>query len=266
MAIDDYSDLQKPDSQYAGPQNPGTLYAAKGAKAPAKTTGPKFKIPKKGEVTILTTYDWKPKIDDKTEIDYLLDHKWHPWYADYVEITKVKMASTPGDLLSLLGMICEYKPKSIKRLNFFTHANKKLIGIVGYLDSTGVTFTSYTDEKEINDHVANGLTFTYNGQSYSLDDVRERFADKAIFILYGCDVAFDPTTLLTALKDLFQVTVIGFRDKTVFCPPAQTRGASSFNRKGEKMGVMKKDFSCKKDSKTDWRSLITDPNAVTIPK
>jgi hypothetical protein len=81
-----------------------------------------------------------------------------------------------------------------------------------------------------------------------------------------CDAAFDPTTLLTSLKDLLNVSVVGFKDKTVYCPPTQTVGSTVFNRKGEKIGILKKDFKCADDSTTDWRSLITNPNAVTVKK
>jgi len=266
MTIDDYSDLQSPDSAYSGPQSPGSLYAGKTSKAPAKAAPPRYKTPKKGEVTILTSFVWKPAITEATEVQYLLNHQWHPWYADYVEITKVNATSVPGDFVSLLTMIVAYKPKSIKRLNFFTHANKKLIGITGTLDSSGVYFTTYIDEKELNEIVKKGVSFAVNSVNYTLDDVRKRFTDDGMFVLYGCDVAFDPTTLLTALKDVFQAKVVGFKDKMVFCPPSQTAGATTFNRKGEKTGIMKTGFACKKDSTLNWRSLISDPNAVTIPK
>jgi hypothetical protein len=266
MDVDDYSDLQNPDSDYTEAQDPASPYGAKGGKVPAKASKPKLKTPKNGEVTILASFVWNPAIDGATEINYLLSGKWHPGYVDYVEITGTEMKESPGNLIALLGMITEYKPKSIKRLNFFTHANKKVIGIVGYMDSTNVFFTNSVDETEIAGHASAGLSFKYNKQNFTLDDVRGRFAEGAIFILYGCDIAFDPTTLLTALKDLFQVTAIGFKDKTVFCPPSQTVGGTAFNRKGEKMGIMKQNFKCGVDSTSDWRSLINDPNAVSVAK
>jgi hypothetical protein len=151
-------------------------------------------------------------------------------------------------------------------LNFFTHANKTWVGIEGFMDSTNVFFSSSVDEAEIADHASAGLTFTYKKQNFTLDDVRSRFAGDAIFVLYSCDIAFDPTTLLTVWKDLFQVTTIGFKNKTVFCPPSQTSGGKQFNRKGETMGIMKPKFKCGVDSTKDWRSLINDPNAVKASK
>lgn len=267
MDNDGYGESQSPDSDYAETQNPPSPYSNKNSKAPAAPpAAPKLKNPSNGEVTILASYAWKPPITEKTEVEYLLDGKWHPWTADYTEITGVQATTSPGNFIALLGMITEYKAKSIKRLNFFTHANKLVIGITGYVDPTDVFFTESIDQATIASYASSGLSFTYNKQSFSLDDVRARFADDGMFVLYGCDAAFDPTTLLTALKDLLNVTVVGFKDKTVYCPPAQTIGSSAFNRKGEKLGVYKSGFQCGTDSTTDWRSLINNQSAVKVAK
>jgi hypothetical protein len=268
MDVNDYSNYQNPDSDYSKEQNPASPYS-KGAKPPAQPAQPaqpKLKTPANGEVTILTSYPWNPAIDGKTEIDYLLNGKWHPGYPDYSEITGVQMTSTPGDFVAFMGMITEYQKGSIKRLNFFTHANKKMIGISGHIDETDVYFDTSVNETEIVNYASNGMSFKYGGQDFTLDEVRARFASDAIFVLYGCDAAFDPTTLLTALKDLLQVSVVGFKDKTIYCPPSQIIGGTDFKRKGEKIGIYKTNFKCGTDSTTDWRSLINDPNAVTVKK
>ena len=269
MTDQDYGDLQSPEGDYGGSQQPGTLYAAKGGKggqAGAKPSTSKLKTPKNGEVTILASFVWDPPIDGAAEIQLLLKGRWHPGFVDYVEITGVKAKESPGNLIALLGAITEYKQNSIKRLNFFTHANRTLVGIEGFMDSTNVFFRSSVDESEIAGHAAANLSFTYKKQNFTLDDVRNRFAQEAIFVLYGCDIAFDPTSLLTAWKDLFQTTTIGFKNKMVFCPPAQTIGGTEFIRKGETTGVMKPNFKCGVDSTRDWRSLINDPNAVQVSK
>ncbi len=129
-----------------------------------------------------------------------------------------------------------------------------------------VLFTSMIDDSTIAGYATPGMTFTSNGKTVTLDQVRAVFADDAIFVLYGCDIAFDPTGLLTALKDLLHVSVVGFKDKNVYCPPAQTIGGTTFNRKGEKIGVWKSGFTCGQDSTRDWRSLINDANAVKVAK
>jgi hypothetical protein len=269
MADDNYSELQNPDPEYADAQNPASPYANKSAKTPPAPSAPAPKTPgQNGEVTILARYLWNPPISEKTEVEYLLagGGKWHPSYDDYVEITGVTTPQAPGDFIALMGMIAEYKPKSIKRLNFWTHANKTVIGIVGDVVPGNVIFTNSINDVQIANYAATGMSFTVGKQAFTLDDVRARFADGAIFVLYGCDIAYDPTGLLTALKDLLQVTVIGFKDKNVYCPPSQTIGSTTFNRKGEKVGVWKSGFQCSTDSTRDWRSLINDPNAVKVAK
>jgi hypothetical protein len=267
MVNDDYGALQQPDSQYSDVQNPASPYGKKDSQAPAKPKAPAGKSPgSNGEVTILAFYDWQPPITEEQEVKYFLDGKWHPSYQDYVEITGMTVKNSPGDFIALMGMIAEYKPTSIKRLNFWTHSNRTVIGIIGHIVPGNVIFRNAVDDVAISNYAANGLSFTVGPQSFTLDDVRKRFAEDAIFVLYGCDVAFDPTGLLTALKDLLQVSVIGFKTENVYCPPAQTIGSKTFNRKGEKVGVNKSGFSCATDSTRDWRSLINDPNAVKISK
>jgi hypothetical protein len=264
---DDYEQLQQPDSEYTNAQNPASLYAKKDSKTPAAPKTPSGKAPgRNGEVTILAFFDWQPPIDGQTEAKYLLGGKWHPSYDDYVEITGITVRNSPGNLIALMGMIAEYKRKSIKRLNFFTHANKNVIGITGHVVPGNVIFTNSTNDVEISSYAAANMSFTVGKQSFTLNDVRARFADDAIFVLYGCDIATDPSTLLTALRDLLTVSVIGFKEENVYCPPKQVIGSKTFNRKGEKIGVKKSGFNCEKDSTRDWRSLINDPNAVKISK
>jgi hypothetical protein len=271
MTDQDYGDYQSPEGGYGGSQQPDTLYAAKGAKggkAGAKPSKPKLKTPKNGEVTILAPFVWDPPIDGATEIQLLLagGNQWHPAFADYVEITGVKAKESPGELIALLGTITEYKERSIKRLNFFTHADRTVVGMRGHIVPGDVFFDNFVDDTEIAAKAATNLSFTFKKQNFKLDDVRNRFAEDAIFVLYGCDIAFDPTTLLTAWKDLFQVTTIGFRNEMMFCPPPQTIDGKQFNRKGEKTGIRKPNFKCDVDSTRDWRSLINDPNAVRVAK
>jgi hypothetical protein len=268
MADDDYTALQNPESEYADAQSPASPYANKNSKKQPPPKAPAGKAPgPNGEVTILARYLWNPKIVEKTEVEFFLagGGKWHPSYDDYVAITGLTTPNAPGNFIALMGMIAEYKPKSIKRLNFWTHSNRTLIGIIGDVVPGNVVFTSSIDDVQIANYAASGLSFTVGKQAFTLDDVRARFAEDAIFVLYGCDIAFDPTSLLTALKDLLQVTVIGFKTENVYCPPDQTIGSTTFKRKGEKVGVRKSGFTCA-DATPDWRSLINDPNAVKVAK
>lgn len=267
MADEDYGALQQPDAEYSNAQRPASLYAKKDSKTRPSQKAPAGKAPgRNGEVTILAFYDWQPPIDGQTEVKYLLNNKWHPSYKDYVEITGITVKNSPGNFIALMGMIAEYKPKSIKRLNFFTHANKSVIGITGHVVPGNVIFTSWIDDVQISSYAATGMSFTVGKQTFTLNDVRERFARDAIFVLYGCDIATDPSSLLSALKDLLMVSVIGFKEEVVHCPPTQVIGSKTFNRKGEKIGIRKREFRCEIDSTRDWRSLINDPNAVKVSK
>lgn len=270
MADDeDYSALQNPDPEYADAQDPPSPYANKNSKKQPPPKAPAGKAPgPNGEVTILTRYLWNPAIDEKTEVEYFLagGGKWHPSYADYVEITGTTTPNGPGDFNRLMEMIGEYRPGSIKRLNFWTHADSGSIGITGDIVPFNVVFTSWVDETAITNLNVPGISFGPPGKTMTLDQIRGRFANDAIFVLYGCNIGRYPKTLLTALKDLLQVTVIGFKTENVYCPPDQTIGSSTFIRKGEKVGVRKSGFDCKTDSTRDWRSLINDPNAVRVAK
>jgi hypothetical protein len=270
MASTDYSELQNPDPEYADVQNPQSQYANKNANTP-QTKQPTLKSPgPNGEVTIPAVYAWDPPITEQAEVDLFLNpgpaHKWQVTTADFTAITGVTLNPGPGDFIALMGIIAGFQNKSIKRLNFLTHSNKNVIGIAGTAKPDDIYFTTQVSDTDIASYATNGMSFTVGQAAFTLDDVRARFADDAIFVLYGCDTAFDPTTLLTALKNLLQVTVIGFKDKTVFCPPPQTPGSTTFARQGEKMGIMKSGFTCGTDSTTNWRSLITNPNAVKVAK
>src|SRR5688572_32941301 len=202
MQAEDYNNLQTPDSPYD--KNESSPYADKfeaGAGKGVKKPVPKGKQPKNGELTILANFSWKPAITDAQEIKYLLSGKWSPSFVDFQEITGSTDICS-GNFITLLGMIEECAPKSIKRLNFWTHSDKKNIGITGHIDPPDVYFDFAVSELELQQNAANNLTYTLNSKSFTLEDVRNRFAEGAIFVLYGCRAGYDPTTLLTALKDL----------------------------------------------------------------
>lgn len=253
-----YGPLQNPESPYTDKYNAEPFKGGKSVKT-------KKKVPPNGELTILGSFDWKPKIDGKTEIDYLLKGKWSPSIHDFMEIAG-PTPSTPGNLIALLGMITEFDENSIKRLNFITHADKTKIGIAGIMDASGVYFTNFVSDTEIENYAVDTSSYTMGSLSFTLEDVRKRFTSDAFFVLYGCKAGFDPTTLLPAFRNLFNITVIGFKEYIVFCPPGQDVNGAVFKRKGEKMGINKPKFQCDVDSTADWRSLINNPNAVKIVK
>jgi hypothetical protein len=260
---DGYGPYQRPSTDYTDSTQGAESYGGGSKAKPSKSASNK---PPNGELTILTRFVWSPEIDSATELAYLTNGTWYPGWADYVEIAGPAQVSPPADFTALLGTIQQFDPGSIQRLNFFTHANKKVIGIQGTIDKTDVWFTNFVDETELAKHVDNDFTYSFNKGTaqFTLADVRKRFTSDAIFVVYGCDAAFDPTRLLTGLRNVLEVSVIGFKDKTVFCPPPQK--GTGFDRRGEKIGVFQKDFQCGRDSTSDWRSLINHVSAVRVDK
>lgn len=262
-----YVPYQQPPGDYTDSTQGAEGYGGSKDVSKTKPSKPSSKKPPNGELTILASYVWDPAISGVEELAYLTTGKWHPGFADYVDITGPAQVPSPSDLTALLGTIHEFDVGSIKRLNFFTHSNRNTIGIRGILVPGNVMFTTQIDDQVIDDHVASNYTYTFNNNkkdTFVLSDVRARFSEDAIFVLYGCDVGFDPTKLLTSLKNFFQVSIIGFKEKMVFCPPLQK--GESFTRKGEKVGIYEKDFKCENNSTREWRTLINHVNAVRVNK
>jgi len=264
-----------PDNGYGPYQNPATDYTdstqgaegyggGKGA-GKAKPSTPASNKPPNGELTILASYVWDPPINGAEELAFLNKGQWHPGFADYVEIAGPSPVTSPVDFTALLGIIHQFDVGSIQRLNFFTHSDRKTVGILGTIIPGEVIFKTWVDDNVITDHSTSNYSYVYKpSQAFVLADVRSRFANDAIFALYGCDVGFDPTQLLTGFRDLFQTTTIGFKDKMAFCPPPQT--GSTFDRRGEKVGIVGPGFTCEKFSTRDWRSLINHASAVRVNK
>lgn len=261
-----YGPYQNPAADYTDSTQGAEGYAGGKGAGKAKPAKPASNKPPNGELNILASYVWDPPITGAEELEYLNKNKWHPGYADYVEIVGKSPVGSPADFTALLGIINQFDTGSIQRLNFFTHSNRNTVGILGTIVPGNVLFTTWVDDQVITDHSISNYTYTFANQktTFVLDDVRSRFADKAIFVLYGCDVGFNPTQLLTGFRDLFQATTIGFKDKMAFCPPTQT--GNSFDRSGEKVGIVQPGFSCANSSTRDWRSLINHASAVRVNK
>lgn len=224
---------------------------------------PKPPSPKNGEVNLAGYFVWDPVITDAEEIAALGSGQWSPATVDFLAVMGDKSLKGMGDFVAIMAEIVQYAPGSVKRVNFFTHADATTLGIRGTIAPGEVLFSNYVSDTEIDGYASNGMSFTSNGESFSLEDVRARFAADAVFVLYGCK-AGQNTSLLKAIAKLLRVRVVGFKKKIAFCPkPAQ---GGRFVREGMKVGVYKSGFSCATDSTTDWRGLVSDPDAVSEPK
>jgi hypothetical protein len=63
------------------------------------------------------------------------------------------------------------------------------------------------------------VSMTVNGTSFTLDDVRKKFASDATIWLYLCHGAADPR-LFQQVANTFQVTAKGFSNELVYCAPS----------------------------------------------
>ena len=228
------------------------------------------KISKAGEVTLFGHFIWDPAITDQEEIDILLSEDptkhWSPSIFDFMEATDLSPKYSIGGFEALLAEIAKHKPASISRLNFFTHGNSILLGMAGTIDSSNVYFDSYIDESKLDFYAQDGLSILYKQKGKekeaTIADIRQRFKENAVFVVYSCNSAVE-TGLLKSLSKLLDITVVGFNHSILYCPPVQEK--PPFKRKNTRIGISKNDGGCSKNAKVkDWRSLIDDPSAIRV--
>ncbi len=229
-----------------------------------------FKTPKAGEVTLFGHFVWDPELTDQEEIEILLSEDptvhWSPSVLDFMEATDLSPKYSIGGFEALLAEIAKHKPDSISRLNFFTHGNSVLLGMSGTIDSSNVYFDSYIDEVKLDFYAQDGLSILYEkkgkAKEATIADIRQRFKENAVFVVYSCNSAVE-TGLLKSLSQLLNVTIIGFNNQILYCPPVQDK--PPFKRKNTRIGISKNDGGCSKNAKVkDWRSLINDESAVRV--
>ncbi len=163
-----------------------------------------------------------------------------------------------GDFVAVMGEIVKFAPGSVKRVNFFTHANGTTVGIAGRNIPGNVMFDTQVTKADLDNFATNGMSFKVGNQTFDLDDVRQRFTKDAVFVLYGCQAGLNKP-LFDSLHALLGIKVIGFKKKIAFCPNPPQNG--QFVRTGMLSGI----GNC--SSKTaDWRSLANDPaETIVVP-
>ena len=218
--------------------------------------------PPNGQVDLAGFFVWDPAISDADEIQALADHKWHPATVDFLAVMGSNANQGMGDFPAILGEIVKWPAGTVKRVNFMTHSNNKTLAIRGHNTLADVFFDVSVTDQDINNFATAGMTFSAAGRTFTIEDVRARFAPEAVFVIYGCKSGLN-MSVLTALNKLLGIKIISFKKEIVFCPPAQN--GASFVRKGMKIGINKSGFSCGTDSTADWRSLIGSPDAVSVP-
>jgi len=276
----------------AGERNPGPLSQMERPIEIGDNTLPRTEMPRPGpvgldagpakgapkatavkELNIAGEFPWQPSITDAEEIAELSANRWMPGTDDFVAVPAgtVPVAPTFGNAL---GAILEAADGTLGRVNVFTHANKGMVAYGGTIQKQTVTRAQVMinvnspgdnltamDQTSMTNLSAPGVTFTapqpIRGKTtFTVDDVRKKFAPDALFVLYACHSGQD-SAFLKSIAKFFQVKVTGFSDEIVYFPPPQTN-PKKFQRAGEKIGL-----GVGGTPAADWRNLITDPKAIT---
>lgn len=231
------------------------------ARAPLQLKGGgKEKPPKVAAIELNVVADFpNPYGGLAKEVQAIKDGRWGPTIDDFNAVVTNGLQCDSfarfGAAILFSAQGKERPPKSVRRVNVFTHSNPDLIAFKGTVKplSLGV---------DVLLEVASGLNSsvlqTWNGQGffledpktnkkYTLDAIRARFTGKDTEIwLYACHSGVDGT-LVQEIADTFQVSVIGFRDAIAYCP-SFTESPLSIDRKH--IGIK----TCS-NSTTDFRTL-----------
>jgi hypothetical protein len=213
----------------------------------------------------------------KKELDQIHADKWFPSTLDFLAVAgkgSVAVADTWDFCLQIVKA-----PKKISRLNFFSHGTNSLIALQGEIldDGSNVKLATNPDTgwtqvlfpKAILDPFAKqwgdigqnsgSVSLTVNGTSFTLDDVRKKFAADATIWLYLCHGASDPR-LFQEVANTFQVTAKGFTKEIVYCAPSDF--PTSRKHKVAVLTTAKAIDSCV-NGDVDFKKLDTDTNVRT---
>ena len=213
----------------------------------------------------------------KKELDQIHADKWFPSTLDFLAVAGtggVAIADTWDFCLKIVKA-----PKKISRLNFFSHGTASLIALQGEIvdDGSNVMLATNPDTgwtqvlfpKAILDPFAKtwgdigqnsgSVSLTVSGTSFTLDDVRKKFASDATIWLYLCKGAADPR-LFQEVANTFQVTAKGFTHEIVYCAPSDF--PASRKHKVAVVTTPKPVDSCA-NGNADFKKLDTDSNVRT---
>lgn len=195
------------------------------------------------EITIVGSFK-NPFASRADEIKAMKENRWEPSTDDFVDVAGT--ALTVDHFHTIFGAILvegnkETKAGSIKRINIFTHANPSMIAFSGQISSVGAmaSVTLRTNGAMTPGDLqalTQGQTFnvasknkTIAAKTFTLDDIRRRFAKDAVIVLYACKSGID-SGFLQEIADTFQVKVRGFNDLVGYFPTFD-EGSKSINRR-----------------------------------
>jgi hypothetical protein len=136
--------------------------------------------------------------------------RWHP---ASIDMEQAAAGSGGGSGVSTLGALLahvEARGKgAIKELDLIAHSNSSHFALAGTIDRV---------ENDVIFDRTNALinVDTLKTQGGRIAKLRDRFAENARIVLYGCD-AGSGKDLLDAISNAFQVCVHGFSDEVQYC-------------------------------------------------
>jgi hypothetical protein len=210
----------------------GTIVVAEAPKA-NRAAKPKVAPKVAGrELSVYGKFDnpWKRAND---EVTAMAKDRWEPTSDDFAAVagkSSVEVGSWKGLLQVILTQgDAQSKPGSISRINIFTHANSNLIALSGNVRPTNaaadVTLNvSSAISEETLDQLNSGITISVvskdkklASKKFVMDDVRKRFTNDAVIVIYACHGAVD-TAFVQRIADTFGVKVRAFREVIGYFP------------------------------------------------
>jgi len=222
------------------------------------------------ELNLVGQFDWDPPVTDDDLLTELSGGRWMPGTDDFAAVPGGTVITTPT-FGHMLGAIFQKSPGSISRVNLFTHANKDLIAFSGTIKRNTIVRADVTlntngsgdnltamDPTSMSNLNQPGIFFTMPGVArISVAQIQQRFAADAMVVLYACHTGQLPL-FIKSIATFFKAKVIGFSDEIVYFAPPQTT-PHTFIRAGMKIGI-----SLGGSPAPNWRTLITDPKAISM--
>ena len=223
------------------------------------------------ELNLVGDFRWSPSLTDDELLAELAGNRWSPATDDFGAVSGGTFSVTPT-FGHMLGAIAIQPEGSISRINLFTHANKDLIGFGGEIKKMTVTRADVMintngpgdsltamDPTSMTNLNQPGVFFEIGSgasrKQVTVEDIRRRFAKDAQIVLYACHSGQLSSFIKTVAK-FFNVKVVGFKVDIGYFPPVQDV-PHKFKRAGMKVGL-----GFGGGPVTEWRGLVTDPQAV----
>jgi hypothetical protein len=223
------------------------------------------------ELNLVGSYPKPKSWTAAKELSLIGKDSWFPHSADFQAVAgkgSVVVTSPEDFMLKIVST-----SGSISRLNFFSHGVSGRIAMSGEVDEEGQScslvsgWTQVIGTKRIADPYAriwgdegenSGSKVTVGTRSFSLDEVRAKFAPGAEIWLYICHGGADPM-LLQNVANTFRVAVKSFTKIIVYCAPATF--PQSRAHKVNVLTTTKPSDSCP-SAESDFHKLTSDASAT----